>query len=169
MAPRHHHMEWKFPQCRFTSQVDGMQSLRRSGLPEVCPVNAISKRSEDGIVVVDRTKCIGCRACGKACPYHAPQFGTDGHMQKCDLCLDRISAGKQPACTTCPAGALTFGTMEELPKLAGKKTVRQLEGETGRPFLSRLRVVIRRLMQSSYERIPGAGEAEGDVGPIHVF
>jgi Fe-S-cluster-containing dehydrogenase component len=54
-----------------------------------------------------------------------------GHMQKCDLCLDRLEAGEKAACTTtCPAGALAFGTMDELPGLAGKKTVRQLEEST---------------------------------------
>jgi len=60
-----------------------------------CPVTAISKRKEDGIVVVDREACLGngkCNvACLKACPYDVPQFGPepDAKMQKCELCLDR--------------------------------------------------------------------------------
>ena len=77
---------------------------------EACPSGAISKRAEDGIVVVDRDKCTGCGECYAACPYGVPQFGTDGTMQKCDFCLER---GLEPACTTpCPADALFFGTME---------------------------------------------------------
>lgn len=121
-----------FPNPAFRSRSMACNHCADPACLKACPVNAISKRSEDGIVAVNTTKCIGCRACGDACPYHAPQYGADGHMQKCDLCLDRVSTGKQPACvSTCPACALTFGTMDELPRLAGKKTVRQLEGKTG--------------------------------------
>jgi anaerobic dimethyl sulfoxide reductase subunit B (iron-sulfur subunit) len=131
---RHVTSTWQgnYPQVAFTSQSMACNHCVQPACIGVCPVKAISKRSEDGIVVVNTTKCIGCRACGDACPYHAPQYGKDGHMQKCNLCLDRVSTGKQPACvSTCPAGALTFGTMDDLPRLAGKKTVRQLEGKTG--------------------------------------
>jgi anaerobic dimethyl sulfoxide reductase subunit B (iron-sulfur subunit) len=133
IAWRHVTSTWKgsYPRVTFTSVSMACNHCAEPACIQVCPVNAISKRSEDGVVVVDRTKCIGCRACGEACPYHAPQYGKDGFMQKCDLCLKRIGAGKEPACvTTCPAGALIFGTMDELPKLAGRKTVRQLEGTT---------------------------------------
>jgi anaerobic dimethyl sulfoxide reductase subunit B (iron-sulfur subunit) len=133
VAWRHVTTTWKgsYPNVIFTSLSMACNHCAEPACLNVCPVHAISKRAEDGIVVVDRTKCIGCRACGKACPYHAPQYGKNGHMQKCDLCLDRLEAGEKPGCTTtCPAGALAFGTMDELPGLAGKKTVRQLEGIT---------------------------------------
>jgi anaerobic dimethyl sulfoxide reductase subunit B (iron-sulfur subunit) len=134
IAWRHVTSAWNgaYPQVTFTSQSMACNHCAEPACLKVCPVNAISKRREDGIVVVDRTRCIGCRACGDACPYHAPQYGKDGLMQKCDLCLDRVSTGKHPACvSTCPAGALAFGAMDELPGLAGKKMVRQLEGKTG--------------------------------------
>jgi anaerobic dimethyl sulfoxide reductase subunit B (iron-sulfur subunit) len=98
---------------------------------EICPAGAISKRKEDGVVVVDRNECVGCRNCEKACPYGAPQFGADGIMQKCDLCLDRRAEGKQPACVaTCPGEALAFGELAELELLAKKKHGVKLTGKT---------------------------------------
>jgi Fe-S-cluster-containing dehydrogenase component len=98
---------------------------------EICPAGAISKRTEDGVVVVDRNECVGCRNCEKACPYGAPQFGLDGKMQKCDLCLERRAEGKEPACVaTCPGEALAFGDIAELEKLAVKKHSFKLTGKT---------------------------------------
>lgn len=88
---------------------------------EVCPVGAISKRSEDGIVVVDRATCLGESACDgpckDSCPYESPQFGgeEDDKMQKCDFCLDRWQECKKPVCVeACPMRALEAGPLEEL-------------------------------------------------------
>jgi anaerobic dimethyl sulfoxide reductase subunit B (iron-sulfur subunit) len=94
----------------------------------VCPTGAIIKRSEDGIVVVDKDKCNGCRECFSACPYGVPQFGNDGIMQKCDFCIE---IGREPACAvSCPAEALSFGTLDKLPKTPAGKTVRRMDGTT---------------------------------------
>ncbi len=121
----------KFPEVTFTSLSMACNHCEEAACVKVCPAHAITKRSEDGIVVVDHAKCIGCGACGKACPYHAPQYGKDKKMQKCDLCVDRVSEGKKPVCVvTCSASALTFGTLEELPALAGKKKIARLAGAT---------------------------------------
>jgi anaerobic dimethyl sulfoxide reductase subunit B (iron-sulfur subunit) len=91
-----------------------------------CPTGAITKRAEDGIVVVNQEKCNGCRDCFKACPYGIPQFGKDGKMQKCDYCVSR---GGDPACAqTCPGDAITYGDINDLlTKMKGSK---QMDGKT---------------------------------------
>ena len=88
------------------------------GLPicaEVCPSAAITRRA-DGVVLLDSTKCLGCRYCNWACPYGAPQYDeAAGHMTKCDFCADLIDAGLPPSCVAaCPMRALDFGTLEQL-------------------------------------------------------
>lgn len=90
-----------------------------------CPVDAITK-AEDGIIIVDGQSCLGkdsCQLCLQACPYGAPQFGSeeDAKMQKCDLCLDRWAEGKKPACVDgCPTRALDAGPLDELKAKHGK-------------------------------------------------
>lgn len=98
----------------------------------VCPTGAIVKRADDGIVIVDQDKCIGCRSCFLACPFGVPQFGMNGRMQKCDFCVDRLTEGKEPACVaTCPSDALHFGTMDEL----SRKKTRKASHKILSPFL----------------------------------
>lgn len=89
---------------------------------KVCPTKAHHKRAEDGLVVIDATKCIGCGLCAQACPYHAPVLDETAHkMRKCDACLDRLQRGLQPICVeSCPNRAIEFGDIEELRKKHGK-------------------------------------------------
>ena len=102
---------------------------------EICPAKAISKRVEDGIVVVDRSKCIACRSCASACPFHMPQYGRTGVMQKCNLCLERLGQGKQPSCVaTCPGEALKCGTIEALTKISAAKAGARVSAATAPAF-----------------------------------
>jgi formate dehydrogenase iron-sulfur subunit len=82
-----------------------------------CPVQALHK-SENGPVVYDAKKCIGCRYCMVACPFHIPRIDWDMALPviaKCTFCADRITEGMIPACAeACPVGALTFGTREQI-------------------------------------------------------
>ena len=85
-----------------------------------CPSGAITKRKNDGIVVVDQEKCWGrdhCDLCWQACPYRSPQFGSEPNakMQKCDFCLDRLEENKPPICVAaCPLRALDAGPVDKL-------------------------------------------------------
>jgi len=82
-----------------------------------CPVGALQKL-ENGAVVYDCTRCIGCRYCMVACPFSVPKFEWDERLpriRKCTFCADRQADGLAPACAeACPAGALTFGEREAL-------------------------------------------------------
>jgi len=88
----------------------------------VCPVSA-TYRTEDGVVLVDENRCIGCGYCMVACPYGARYMvpagdttpkGVSGVVDKCTFCYHRITRGQQPACAeVCPANARIFGDLND--------------------------------------------------------
>jgi formate dehydrogenase iron-sulfur subunit len=85
-----------------------------------CPVQALQK-TVDGPVIYDKERCIGCRYCMYACPFHVPRFDWDTArfpvIAKCHFCYEsRIQTGKGgPACADrCPTGALIWGKRDEL-------------------------------------------------------
>ena len=88
---------------------------------KACPTGAHHKRTEDGLVVIDTEKCIGCGMCAKACPYGSPVLDKAAmKMRKCDGCVARTSKGGMPVCVeACPERALEFGDIEELRKKHG--------------------------------------------------
>jgi len=76
----------------------------------VCPTHALHRKEVDGPVLLDKSLCIGCRFCLVVCPFGAIIPSYDGRtMVKCDLCIDRLEEGQEPACVaSCPMGALEF-------------------------------------------------------------
>jgi len=91
---------------------------------EVCPAKALIKR-DDGIVLLDIQKCLGCGYCGWVCPYNALQYNQNsGHMTKCTFCADEIDQGKPPVCVAaCPMRALDFGSKDEMELRHGRTQV----------------------------------------------
>ena len=105
-----HIWEGSYPRLRNTSASVACMHCINPACVEACPESAIKKISENGIVEADRDKCIGCRTCLEACPFQVPQFGEDGKMQKCDMCINTVdqAADKPPCVKTCPTEALLF-------------------------------------------------------------
>ncbi|HLO35840.1 MAG TPA: 4Fe-4S dicluster domain-containing protein [Candidatus Deferrimicrobium sp.] len=90
---------------------------------QVCPTDAIHRDAAHDVVLIDAVKCIGCAMCAMVCPfdvltYHPLVDGTAAAHPvavKCDGCIDRLRAGRVPACVdACKVGALQFGDLNEL-------------------------------------------------------
>ncbi|MGV8083889.1 MAG: 4Fe-4S dicluster domain-containing protein [Coriobacteriia bacterium] len=125
---------------------------------KVCPVGATYKR-EDGIVMQDPSKCIGCRMCMAACPYNVrvfnwkePEYVVDfplgdadapkhvsNTVEKCNFCVNRIDRGAKPACMECcPGRARYWGDLDDPNSeisvfLEGKKYTKLLEDKGTNP------------------------------------
>lgn len=121
----------------------------------VCPTKATWKRAEDGIVMMDFHRCIGCRYCMAACPYGARSFNfreprpyiqtelnmtfptrDRGVVEKCNFCYERLAAGLIPACVeACKCQALCFGDLEdpnsEVRKLLASRFTMRRKPELG--------------------------------------
>jgi len=91
----------------------------------VCPVAALHKDPNNGVVSYDKDKCIGCRYCQVACPFGVPKFEWDSttpRIVKCQLCHHRFKDGGYSACCEfCPTGASIFGKVVDLQKEAKKR------------------------------------------------
>ncbi len=97
---------------------------------KACPTKATFKR-EDGIVLMDFHRCIGCRFCMAACPYGSRSFNfrdprphinhvdkgfptrMKGVVEKCNFCAERLAQGKMPACVEASKGKIAFGDLED--------------------------------------------------------
>ena len=81
---------------------------------QVCPVGATFE-TPDGVVLVDRDYCVGCRYCIQACPYGCRYLDPRTHTaDKCTLCYHRITKGLKPACVeVCPTGARQLADLKD--------------------------------------------------------
>jgi len=120
----------------------------------VCPTGATWKREEDGVVMMDWHRCIGCRYCMAACPYGSRSFNwedprpairelnpgfptrTKGVVEKCTFCTERLAKGQAPACVeACPEKSMTFGDLinplSEVRQILGSRYVLRRKPELG--------------------------------------
>ena len=118
-----------------------------------CPTRATWKR-EDGIVMMDFHRCIGCRYCMAGCPYGSRSFNwrdprpfikkinpefptrTRGVVEKCNFCVERLEQGLIPACVeACKEKALFFGNLKdpqaEIRRVLQNRVVYQRQPELG--------------------------------------
>lgn len=92
----------------------------------ICPTGAIGTDHRGG-VGVDTDRCIGCHLCLQSCPVGVPRYDTEGKMGKCDLCIERVRAGLEPACVrTCPTQALSFGRVNAVGNRLEARAAQQL-------------------------------------------
>ncbi len=92
-----------------------------------CPSPGAVIQYQNGIVDFDHSKCIGCKMCLVGCPFDVPRYDANNKPWKCNFCVDRVSAGLEPACVkTCPTNCLTFGLKKDMVE-KGKKIVQSLK------------------------------------------
>lgn len=99
----------------------------------VCPTEAMHKRAEDGLVIVNQERCVGCQSCVWACPYDAPQYNHEtGKTGKCDGCADRLAQGQRPVCVdACPYQLITMADLDQIEKeKGGTAAIRHLVAPT---------------------------------------
>lgn len=82
---------------------------------KACPTNTLWRRDEDGLVMLDADKCIGCQRCGEACPYDALSFDIEtGRADKCTMCEHRLADDLKPSCElVCPTRAIHSGDVAD--------------------------------------------------------
>ena len=131
------------------------QHCENPACQRVCPTGATYK-DDQGRVLVDYDKCIGCRMCMAACPYNARVFNWSeplrdpdfnygdkdvpvrpkGVAEKCTMCKERTDRGDEPMCVVCcPTRARTFGDLDdpdsEVSRLIREKNAYVLLEEQG--------------------------------------
>lgn len=145
-----------FPDLTMSYVTIACQHCENPACVTVCPVGATYKDPETGVVRQDYDKCIGCRICMSACPYHGvrtfnweePSYVMGGlgegdaptHqknvVEKCTFCYQRVARGEQPACiSACPGRARASGDLDdpgsEISRLLRERSHKQLLPERG--------------------------------------
>jgi len=104
---------------------DGCMHCAEPGCLKACPSPGAIVQYSNGIVDFIEEHCIGCGSCVTGCPFNIPRISKeDNKAYKCTLCSDRVTVGLEPACVkTCPTGAITFGSKEDMIEHAAGRVV----------------------------------------------
>lgn len=118
-----------FPESISVYQKQACMHCTDAACVAACPTGACHK-TEEGLTLIDRRTCITCNYCIANCPYGAIQFDrSNGYMEKCTLCRDRLEQGMVPLCAeVCTTRAIRFGTRQEMLAY-GERRVAQLQGQ----------------------------------------
>lgn len=93
-----------------------------------CPTGAANRKTEGGPVFIEDDRCIGCGMCVQACPFGVAAISMERKTAyKCDLCIERLARGEQPACvSSCPTHSLAFGTGYAVTKSKREKAAEMM-------------------------------------------
>lgn len=138
-VPDGHARDWteeylsgKYPDLRLEQYSNRCQHCENAPCVPVCPATA--NYYQDGLVLIDRDKCIECTHCIPACPYGARYRDVGKWIDKCTFCDHRIGTGRSTACVeVCPTSSLVFGDIDdpnsEISKLLATRKYRVLKPE----------------------------------------
>ncbi|MGO4704910.1 formate dehydrogenase subunit beta [Microvirga sp. 2MCAF38] len=118
--------EWDNPKTgnlEWLIRKDGCMHCEDPGCLKACPAPGAIVQYSNGIVDFVHENCIGCGYCIRGCPFNIPRISKVDHTAyKCTLCSDRVAVGQGPACAkACPTHAISFGTKEDMKKLADSR------------------------------------------------
>lgn len=91
------------------------QQCENPSCVQACPTGACCKREEDGVILMDQDRCVGCGSCRRACPYQMIRSSRELRTaDKCTLCAQLRAVGDTPACVrNCSGGALHYGDIND--------------------------------------------------------
>ena len=116
----HDNVRGQVPKVKVTYEHSICQHCDEAPCIESCNVKAIYKR-EDGVVLIDQSRCTKCNKCAADCPYSAVRAsGSGAAVSKCDFCAEDLARGQPPTCVAaCPNRALDWGEYDDLVKKHG--------------------------------------------------
>ncbi|MBI4618752.1 MAG: 4Fe-4S dicluster domain-containing protein [Desulfobacterales bacterium] len=142
-VPEGLHRDWivedvsgKFPNLNMEIRSERCNHCSNPPCVTYCPTGASYINRGTNIVLVNKSKCTGCKACIAACPYDARFIMPEGYVGKCTFCEHRVKKGLSPACASvCPTQSIDFGdvneSMSNVSKLLRKRKYKTLIPEAG--------------------------------------
>jgi Fe-S-cluster-containing dehydrogenase component len=120
-VPDHLYRDWilydtqgKFPTLHMEIRSERCNHCDNPPCVDCCPTGASHVHEQGNVVLVERTMCIGCKACIASCPYDARFVHPDGYVDKCTFCIHRVEQGLQPACVAvCPTHCMFVGDLDD--------------------------------------------------------